>query len=317
MRFLFILFFIFVSFDCLALDSNKQFFTEDQIKQKADSILTLMSFTVLPDITTSNLTFGQELSSSGKPELFQSTLGGGFTVSREVPVYLEGTLGYSRYDPKFIYSDGTDARKLPGKWNSVSATGGIGYDFPITENQEWKLRPIFNFSLGRVITDSKIAQEFLNNKFPDLDLDIIDGGKMNAYGLGGSIMLDWEHYLTNYEIDLELRYSNIQLRTFGDTTSGLKGESETNSAGLWARYRAPTGITFLDAPLRYVLETSFTSYYGDQRDALGFSRLGSVGAGIEIDSSEKIDLFSRTRILIRYVFGENVSGTSLGLAISF
>ena len=140
--------------------------------------------------------------------------------------------------------------------------------------------------------------------------------KMNVYGLGGSIMLDWEHYLDEYEIDLEIRYSNIQLHTFGDTTLGLEGDSATNSAGIWARYRAPTGTYFLEAPLRYVLETSMTSYYGAQRNALGFSRLGSIGAGIEIDSSRKTDLFSRTRVLIRYIFGENVGGTSLGVAIS-
>ena len=33
--------------------------------------------------------------------------------------------------------------------------------------------------------------------------------------------------------------------------------------------------------------TFYTSYYGDQRDVLGFERFASVGTGIEVGSSEK------------------------------
>jgi hypothetical protein len=234
-----------------------------------------------------------------------------------VPIYLEGTLGYSRYDPRFVFSGGEERREIPTKWNSFSATGGIGYDLPLTDDRELKIRPIFNFTLGHVATDAKLTQAFLNYKFPDLDLDAIDGGAMNVYGLGGSIMLDWEHYRDDYEIDLELRYSNIQLRTFGSTTDGLRGESEANTAGIWARYRAPTGYNLLARPLRYVLETSVTSYFGEQRGALGFNNLKSVGAGLELDTSAKMDLVSRARLVFRYIFGENVRGTSIGLAVSF
>jgi hypothetical protein len=48
---------------------------------------------------------------------------------------------------------------------------------------------------------------------------------MNAYGLGGAIMLDYERYREDSELDIEVRYTKIQLRTFGSTTSGLEGES--------------------------------------------------------------------------------------------
>jgi len=70
-----------------------------------------------------------------------------------------------------------------------------------------------------------------NDEF-DLDLDVIDSGRTNAYGLGGSVMLDFERYRADYEIDVEIRYTNIQLRSFGGTTKGLEGESEANSASL-------------------------------------------------------------------------------------
>ena len=288
--------------------------TEGDIKRIADGVLTLMSFTVLPDITTSSLSLDN--AAQNDPGLVQVTLGGGFTVSREYPLYLEGTLGFSRFDPEFVATDGVEQRRIPFKWNSLSATGGVGWDFPIDEKQELRLRPIFNFTLGHVTTDATILQTLINNNL-GTSFNIVRDRRMSAYGLGGALMLDYERYREDYEIDVELRYTNIQLHTFGSTSSGLKGHSEANTAGVWARWRAPTGLTLLQRPFRYVLETSHTQYFGEQRGALGFDYLTSLGAGIEIDSSAYLDIVSRTRLVLRYIFGDNVSGTSLGLAVSF
>jgi len=288
--------------------------SEQELKKIADSTLTLMAFTVLPDITTSSLSISS--TSSGDPSIWQSTFGGGFTMSEGFPLYLEGSIGYSRYDPAFIATKGQEQRRIPLKWNSFAATGGIGWDFPIIKSKELKLRPIFMFTLGYVSTDVALGQAILNAEY-DLDLNIIDGGTMNAYGLGGAIMLDYEHYRKEYEIDVELRYTLIRLQSFGGSTDFLEGSSETNSASLWARWRAPIGVTLLKRPLRYVLETSLTSFFGPQRGALGFDNLASVGAGLELDSSAYSFIITRTRLVGRYVFGDNVSGFSLGLAISF
>jgi len=45
--------------------------------------------------------------------------------------------------------------------------------------------------------------------------------------------------------------------------------------------------------------------------------LSSLGGGIEFDRSQSEPLFSRVRIVFRYQFGQNVRGTSIGLAASF
>ncbi len=288
--------------------------SEQKLKRIADGTLTLMAFTVLPDITTSSLSI--DSGAADDPGIWQSTLGGGFTISENFPLYLEGTLGYSRYDPHFIATKGEEQRQIPIKWNSFAVTGGIGWDFPIIPSNELKLRPIFNFTLGYITTDVALGQSLLNAGY-DLDLNVIDGGTMNAYGLGGAIMLDYEHYREDYEIDVELRYTLIKLQSFGGTIDSLKGSTETNAASLWARWRAPTGVTMLQRPLRYVLETSLTSFFGPQRGALGFNNLASVGAGLELDSSAYKIIITRTRLVGRYIFGDNVTGYSLGLAVSF
>lgn len=73
----------------------------------------------------------------------------------------------------------------------------------------------------------------------------------------------------------------------------------------------------LHKPLRYVLEASNTTFLGAQRDALGFNYLSTFGVGFELDSSDYDIFITRTRLLYRYTFGENVSGYSIGLAVSF
>ena len=140
---------------------------------------------------------------------------------------------------------------------------------------------------------------------------------MNAVGYGGSLMIDWERYRPEGEIDLEIRYSHIKLETLDSTSTGVEGKALARSLGVWGRWRAPTGKTVFDRPLRYVLEIAGSNYYGDTGNALGFDRLASFGAGIEFDTSKYDMIIARTRFVLRYLVGNNVRGTSLGIAVSF
>ncbi|HYP72221.1 MAG TPA: hypothetical protein VEP93_15145 [Variovorax sp.] len=283
------------------------------VKNQANGILSLMAYSVVPDLTSSNLSIKN--AQTENPSVFMTQLGGGDTMSKSVPIYLEGAIAYSRYDPTFIATSGLDARRVPTRWNTLTGTAGVGWDFPITD--ELVFRPIFDFALGKMATDLKVA-EFALGRILGRDIDFLRDGTMNAYGLGGAVMLDWEHIREDYQIDLELRYTDIRLRTFGNTSEAVQGEASARTANVYARYRAPTGMHALDRPVRYVLELSHSHYLGSQADILGFDYLTSLGAGLELDTSAYNPLYvSRARAVLRYMFGNNVSGVSLGLAVSF
>jgi len=290
---------------------------DTKLKERVDSVLALMSFSVLPDVTTSSLSIND--ASNDKIHFSQSTLGGGFTWSQDFPLYLEGTIGYSRYDPKFVATEGNETFSIPVKWNNFTISGGIGWDFPLTKNNELKLRPIFNFLLGHVESDASLLGRYLENEL-DMDSDTLSflhSGRLNAYGLGGSIMLDWEHYREAYEVDVELRYAYMNFTNFDMEYSSLKGSAEANIISLWTRWRAPTGMTILKNPLRYVLEASNTTFLKEEDDAIGFNYLTTIGGGFEIDSSAYTHFITRVRLLYRYTFGENISGYTIGFAVSF
>ncbi|GJG95126.1 hypothetical protein [Cupriavidus pauculus] len=300
---------------CASLPAHAQFSVVGaNVQKQANGVLALMAYSVVPDLTSSSLSINN--AASGNPGIKMSQLGGGFTLSKSFPLYVEGSIAYSRYDPTFIASDGSETRPIPTRWNSVAGTVGIGWDFPLTADKELVFRPILNASLGNVSSDLAVAQ-FAVNRATDSSIDFLDRGTLNAYGLGGSVMLDWEHYRPEHDIDVELRYTNIYLQTFGGTTSGVKGSATAQTANLYARYRAPTGMFALDRPVRYVLELSHSQYLGSQANVLGFEHLTSVGLGLELDTTAHEVFVTRVRAVVRYVFGNNVSGISLGLAASF
>jgi hypothetical protein len=240
-----------------------------------------------------------------------STAGGGFTLSGKSPLYLEGTLGYARYDPTFAASSGTVQSSIAAKWEGYSATGGIGWDFPVA--RELVLRPVFNFSYGRIVSNASGTVQAGDSD----EVSFLHNGRLDAYGVGGSLILDYEHYRPEGEVDLELRYTNIYLRSFGGSSAGVQGSADSQSVSLWSRWRAPTGIAMLERPLRYVLEFAHTTFLGDLDGALGFNHMNSAGTGLELDTGAYAAVVTRARLMARYHFGEHVRGWSLGLAVNF
>jgi len=281
------------------------------LKKRADAFMTITGYSLTPDVTTGSLSIRNN--DGANSDLQMISLGGGDRISANFPLYLEGTLAVNRYNPTFSDGIGNSSITIPVHWNSVTGTGGIGWDFPITN--ELRFRPIANVMLGHLESDLSIASRVIQNR-TGVDMQFLNGGRMNSYGLGGSVMLDYENYRPDQEIDIELRYTNIPVRTF-DSSTAVQGSADSQSVALWARSRIPTPITLLDRPLRAVFELAHTEFLGDLRGALGFDSLSSIGTGVELDRSASDPIFSRVRVVFRYQFGQNVHGTSIGLAASF
>jgi hypothetical protein len=282
------------------------------LQKRVDGVVAIMGYTVFPDVASSSLSIKN--AASGDPSFTIAQFGGGFTVSKSFPLYLEGNAAFSRYDPRFLATNGAEQREIPTQWTTLTGTVGVGWDFPLA--RELVLRPIANFTLGHTTTDLTAATRFLEVQ-RGKEISFLENGTLNAVGYGGSLMLDYEHYREKYEIDVELRYTNVYLQSISGTSGGVKGSAVSQNLNLWSRWRAPLGLTALHRPVRYVLEFTFSHYFGNQDDTLGFNNICSVGMGIELDSSYYSRLFSRVRLIGRYRFGENVRGWTIGVGISF
>jgi hypothetical protein len=281
--------------------------SDAELQKRANAVLTLMGFAVTPDVTTGSLSISDQ--SAGNPYFRQTSISGGGRL-KDTPLYAEGTLAYGRYDPTF----NAQAAPIPVKWDSLLATGGIGWDFPLARGLA--LRPIANVSLGRVVSEGTAAPATQQLPGSGVAFDFLSHGQLNAAGIGGSVMLDYERYRPENEIDAELRYSSIHLQSF-QSSSAVQGQALAQTLSFWSRYRAPTGWVALERPVRYVLEYAYSRFLGDLDGALGFSYVNSFGAGLELDTSRYERLVTRTRLLFRYKTGNNVNGWAVGLGVSF
>jgi hypothetical protein len=282
------------------------------VQTRANAVLTLMAFSVAPDVTAGSVTINSARTDNPNVTLVQ--FGSGFTVADSFPLYMEGFLGFNRYDPTFVASNGQEERKIPTKWNTFTGTGGLGWDFGVPFVSDLKLRPIFNFSLGHVASDSAIAGRLIQFR-TDRVLHFLNNGRLNAYGLGGSAVLEYTRYREAYEIETNVRYTNILLQSFGDSSDAVKGSSDAATVSFWLRWRQPIpGLAALRKPVRYVIELANTTYLGDEAGVLGFNYLSSIGVGPELDISAINLIFPRVRFIVRYLVGQDVMGVSGGIS---
>ena len=61
------------------------------IKKRTSGVLTLMGYTLTPDVTTGSIAISD--GETGNPEIMMISLGGGATISKGFPLYLEGKAG--------------------------------------------------------------------------------------------------------------------------------------------------------------------------------------------------------------------------------
>ena len=285
---------------------------DGNLQKRANGVVALMQYTLFPDVTTSSLSISS--GTTGNPAFRMTQAGGGFTWSRSFQLYLEGNVAYSIYDPTFTGTNGIEQVQVSAKWTSVTATGGIGWDFPLAS--ELKLRPVANFTIGHM--DSQIVGTVGNiGGLTGQEINFLKNGSFTAVGYGGALMLDYERYRREYEIDVEVRYTLMYLQSIPETSEAVRGEALAQNLNLWSRWRAPIGLTALHRPVRYVLEFAYSYYFGNQDDVLGFNHLLSLGGGLELDTSAYPIYISRIRLMARYRYGEYVSGYSFGLGISF
>ena len=304
---------IFSAFSVQAQDLQQELV--ERIRIKTTGALAMFGMSALPSETASTLLLDTGDPSESSFDFKASQFGAGFTVSEEFPLYLEGFLGWNRYDPSLLVPDGARTSRLPLKWTSLAATGGIGWDFQLTD--DLVLRPIAHISLGRIQTDASLLAAVVADRL-DLDISFARNGGIWVGGLGASLGLEYGHRWSNdYEVDATLKYTHLYLTPIGGDFD-LTADATASTAALWSRLRVPTGLRLFDRPVRGVLELSAAYMPGDQGKVIGSDWLVQAGTGIEIDLSETwVPWVTTTRLMARYTRGERLEGMSVGLGISF
>jgi hypothetical protein len=285
------------------------------VRDNVSGTLAVLGISAVPSETASALILDTGSDSDNRFDFSAAQLGGGFRWSDEIGLYLEGYIGWSRYDPVLLLTDKGESSRLPFKFTSAAATGGIGWEFDLGEHLV--LRPLAHLVLGRIQSDVSVAAQVVGNRL-GLEPELLKDGGVTAGGYGGSLSLVYNRRWANdYEADLSLRYTQIRLEPIaGD--SDLMGNADAITGALWSRLRGPTGYRAFGRPVRWVTEFSASYLPGDQGDILQTDWLMQIGGGGEIDLEETwVPWVTTTRLVARYTRGEYLEGFSVGLAASF
>lgn len=283
------------------------------VRDNVQGALAVLGISAVPNESASTLFLDRNSAEADGFEFQSGQFGGGFRVSEDTPIYLEGYLGFSRYDPVYILTSGGSTTKVPSYWTSITATGGIGWQFDL--DPHWKLRPMINFSIGRVQSDSSIAAQIISDEL-ELELDFLSGGGLTALGYGASLVAEYNRRWQN-DVELDLRFRHTHMR-FTPLESNLSGSANATSTVAWTRVRVPTGMRAFSRPARLVGEFSASYLPGDQGKILDSEWLAQIGLGFELDVTKtKTPLISQARLMVRYAKGDNLEGYSVGLAFTF
>ncbi|MEX0349740.1 MAG: autotransporter outer membrane beta-barrel domain-containing protein [Paracoccaceae bacterium] len=283
-------------------------------RENAAGSLAILSLVGIPDDSASTI-FLQSGQSSRSYDFRSAQFGGGFRVAEGFPLYLEGYAGYARYDPVLVFQQGGETSRLPLKWTSFAATGGIGWEFDIREH--WKFRPLAHISVGRTQSDASIGAQAIANRL-GLDREFLESGGIWAGGLGGSATLAYDRMReSGHQLEASLRYTHIEYKPIGDDEDLLVTSTAANTV-LWSRYRWPLRAQAFGKPMRGVTDLSLSYLIGDQAKVLGTDWLARVGVGMEVDVSEtKLPWVTSARLMVRYYGSDTVDGFSAGIGISF
>lgn len=285
------------------------------VRENADGALAVFGITAVPSETASTLFLNTGSSPNRDYDFKAAQLGGGFRVSEDFPLWLEGYIGYNRYDPVLLLSDSGTTSELPLKWSSFGATGGVGWEFDLSPDLVF--RPVAHLTLGRVQSDLSVGAQLVADAL-GLDVGFLKNGGITVGGYGGSVALDYnKRWENDYELDITLKYTKLILETIAGDKE-LEASSVAETTGLWSRLRIPTGKRLYNRPVRTVAEFSASSLTGDQGVILHTDWLAQIGGGFEIDLEETwVPWVTTTRLMARYTWGENLEGFSIGLSASF
>jgi hypothetical protein len=286
------------------------------IERHAKGALAVLGISAVPSETASTLQLNTGTRPDGGSDFQAGQLGAGITLSESVPLYLEGYIGIDRYVPRFTLTDGEQTARLPLKWTGFAATGGVGWDFRLSDNLV--LRPMANVMLGQIVSDTAFIAQFIANHIGEEDAHFLRDGGLTAGGLGGSLVLAYDRSWANdLQAEYTLRYTYLRLRPIaGDRDVVAHADAET--LALWSRLRMPTGVDVFGGPLRTVAEFSASWLPGDQGEILNTDWLAQAGYGIEFDVAQTgLPLVTKGRLVFRYTLGEHLTGYGLGMAVSF
>ena len=232
-------------------------------------------------------------------------------------VYFEGSLGYAdaKQSTQDIYNGSSPLLQtsVTTHWRTYGAVGGLGIAYPL--RNDLTFTPIVNAAIAHIENRSDYGGPGAN-----LTAALADGIAFNwdalALTYGAAARLDWQHQL-NAALRCQI-IARYDLR-FTDTvqTDDVSQEFFARSQLLTLRTDlfGPANMTVFKAPLDWQLTLAYR--YFPEVTLFGVRDYFEVGASVLANCGDSLPLVSALGISTTAFFGEDFTGWTIGVRMTF
>lgn len=235
-------------------------------------------------------------------------------LSENVDLFWRGGGGYSRMRTRFPTGlPSTGPGDIDSIWWAVSLTAGLLGKIRLGE--EFTLLPAFDVGVARLENHAKYSGSAVNLQ-PFLDGRLFGWGT-EATLLTPNIGLEWLRKHDDRITTVRLHAAWSRIATFGEADPALKFRESGGVASIRGEHVAPTTLRLAERPLRWLVFGGYSSFFGPNREVLGFPSVSEFGLGLELPLMAGDAASKRMRLAGSYLVGPNVHGWSVAVSMQY
>jgi hypothetical protein len=237
-----------------------------------------------------------------------------FDLSKASGLYWKMSGGYLRLDDEFLVNiPSIGAGSISSQWSAYSVTGGLF--IKMTLGKGITFAPALDLGVAQL--DNRASYQGAAAAVQPLVDGLLFNWRTNATLVTPNAGLEWTHSEDAHRISIRGHIAWSWISSFGESDPVLKFNETAGVYSVRAERIAPARVRLLGREIDWVLNGGYAGFHGANRQALGFTSVAEIGAGIEAPISAGREKSNRLRVGASYLFGPKVEGWTISLGLRF
>ena len=233
-------------------------------------------------------------------------------------IYVEGVLGYGKSsqsagDIYFGMIPGLET-SVDADWTTFGGLVGVGPEFKAMEGR-LTIAPILNGGAAYIKSDADYGGPGAVASAAIFDRLAFNWDGWTSEG-GGALRIDWvQPFWKVYELEMVGRYDIRWTQTFDTDSSAQDFSSRFQLLTLHSAVVGPTGVALWNRTLYWRALAGYRHFFEDS--LFDVHDIVLLGAGLEYDITDVLPFRTRLAVKGGVILGEDISGYTVGLGLSF
>ena len=235
-----------------------------------------------------------------------------------VTPYSEVTFSYTDQKQNEFWMEGMPMQMMVRhNIETTSIMGGIGLDFKPVEGLI--IRPIVHLGWSR-IKDNSNPTTMMGQRFREAVGDDLFIWEVDQLQYGPALEAEYNTTVGNeIKVFADLRFTQLNVETIETNTPGLEASSQFHSVNGKFELDGPTSMSIYSRDVHWQYFMAAVHFDKATSDALSFSWLSEIGAGLSlVDNQQDLPFVEALGLRGSVIFGDNdLSGWTIGVTAIF